>query len=1131
VSNTLSNAAALFVPNFSANPNWLGVYFGLKTIGIPTVAVQYPVVFLYTGINVTITSAVATTLSSYVTVSKGTLIALSQVPSTLLATFGLSASTVSAATDSSRFWFGPKQSTHFAVSGFNFSDFDDTHFSINDVNDGLSFRSVGYTIAANKPVTTLANYFKSVSNVATIDTSFLAATAYNNTGGLAIAIGIDYGSYYISSIDQNHYYSPYYVGQYYPGSDILLRIFKNVYKNAPILKGNYVTLHTVPFGRDLSVITTWDIDTHISYPHATAIVNAAISQGVKGSIMVFTKYVKDVYENGFIFYAAPYVTQFAGFGVDSKGLPLIDIGSHSTSHSPNAGQFRIKSTSNSLKFERGENVSSNSYYPKIWACPNPVPAGVSCISSLQTLTGLNLSFYTTGGDTYGEVRISQFVIDSLMNGYGRRVQSYRPGHLALSPDLSQVLHASGIFVSSSTTANDQLTHFPHRFTHNLQPFAPTDVFDFPIQFTDENGNMSSAYFPGSSLQQQDVIARKMSTYGGQYTLLIHPSGLMLDKIAFQNAFHKLVAPYSYFANLTGIGEFWRGRDAANVSYTFTSTSASVTVSTTKPVDGLTLRVPKKWNLLTSTGSNGFTSCQLNSLDGLESQVVLRIGNAGNYPLSFSLSGGISNPCPSYAASAPAQCQGYEIVIDDFEELWYQSNNQNLLDLPITSSSNFLDFGYTGDGRLKIVPSADLNNYWLTTLSKFCTDVRDYTHISFDVVAPVNSSFYVQLTARDDNCVTDLGQNYSYSRLVTDFVTFDGTNKTVYIPISEFSGLKANKVHSLMLTTFKPSNAKFFVDNVKIIKRCTLCSGTPIEGFLDLDRFIKGRNSFNLTTTVDNSTLYVYEQPGVASFTPASSSSFFETGLPASNILSQYSNIGFSIYGNTGATIIVSLLSSSGVVITSNTATIGGNITIPVSSTATRLRLSNFSTSNGKTAYRLSCLSLFGGPSPVTINSGPGPIILRALTSCSAVPGTVLIDFCSPTIRLTTDNWGDDGSMNQYGLTSNGQATLNPSSTSYWYYVFNTAGCFKPSLGSLSFSITAPAGASFIISFRTGCNGSATVITQINTSSYVTFDGTKKIVTIPFSSVTGLDKANLISVAFQGFSVTGQFYYLNYLTLI
>ncbi|KAJ1534887.1 hypothetical protein HK096_003309, partial [Nowakowskiella sp. JEL0078] len=897
--------------------------------------------------------------------------------------------------------------------------------------------------------------------------------------------------------------------------------------NAPILKGNYVTLHTVPFGRDLSMITTWDIDTHISYPHATAIANAAINQGAKGSIM----YVKDVYENGFIFYAAPYVTQFAGFGVDSKGLPLIDIGSHSTSHSPNARQFSIKSTSNSLKFERGENASTNSYYPKISPCPNPVPAGVTCINPLQTLTNIIGSYYTIGGDTYGEVRISQFVIDSLMNDYGRRVQSYRPGHLALASDLSQVLHASGIFVSSSTTANNQLTHFPHRFTHNLQPFAPTDVFDFPIQFTDENGNMSSAYFPGSSLQQQDVIAQKMSTYGGQYTLLIHPSGLMLDKISFQNALHKLVAPYAYFANLTGIGEFWRGRDAANVSYTFTGNSANVTVSTTRPVDGLTLRIPKKWNLLTSTGSNGFTSCQMDSSDGLESQVVLQIGVAGDYPISFSLSGGISNPCPSYAASVPAQCQGYEIIIDDFEEVWYQTNNQNLLDLPIASSVNFLDFGYTGDGRLKIVPSANLNNFWLTTLSKFCTDVRDYTHISFDIIAPVNSSFYVQLTARDDDCVTDLGQNYSYSRLVTDFVTFDGTNQTVYVPISGFSGLKADKIHSLMLTTFQPSNAQFFVDNVKIFKICTLCSGTPIEGFLDLDRFIKGRNSFNLTTTVDDSTLYLYEQPGVASFTPASSSSFFETGLPASQILSQYSNIGFSIYGNSGATVIVSLISSSGVVVSSMTTTISGNITIPVSSTATRLRLSNFSTSNSETAYRLSCLSLFGGPSTVLANSGPGPIVLRTFSSCSGAPGTVLIDFCSPTTRLITDNWGDDGSMNLYGLASNGQAMLNPSSTSYWYYVFSVAGCFQSNLGSLSFSLNAPAGASFTISFRTGCNGSTPVITQISSSSYVTFDGFTKIVTIPFSSVTGLDVVNLISVAFHGFSVTGQFYYLNYLTLI
>ena len=72
-------------------------------------------------------------------------------------------------------------------------------------------------------------------------------------------------------------------------------------------------------------------------------------------------------------------------------------------------------------------------------------------------------------------------------------------------------------------------------------------------------------------------------------------------------------------------------------------------------------------------------------------------------------------------------------------------------------ANFAQYNYTTDGRmlLKTHPPtvATPGNYWYANISRFCFDATQYTHFTFDLVAPANSSFYVEMWTMDSSCTT------------------------------------------------------------------------------------------------------------------------------------------------------------------------------------------------------------------------------------------------------------------------------------------------------------------------------------------------------------------------------------------
>ena len=136
---------------------------GLKTIGIPafvtnssSVAIQYPMVILYTGINtnssVTLSAPDSNSLESYVTSKKGTLVCMSTVPTALTSTFGIQS--FSAGNSKAALQFKTNTSSPL-MRGFDFQEYNDTILYLYDSYATQNSPTVGYK--AMSSTTIIAN--------------------------------------------------------------------------------------------------------------------------------------------------------------------------------------------------------------------------------------------------------------------------------------------------------------------------------------------------------------------------------------------------------------------------------------------------------------------------------------------------------------------------------------------------------------------------------------------------------------------------------------------------------------------------------------------------------------------------------------------------------------------------------------------------------------------------------------------------------------------------------------------------------------------------------------------------------------------------------------------------------------
>ncbi|KAH6648738.1 hypothetical protein BKA67DRAFT_522798 [Truncatella angustata] len=1151
----------IFLPDYTQDPNWLPLVNSLKTVGIPVKVTQSlnfssqcRTLLVYTSHDVTYSPSTAdvATLTSFVS-NGGKLIFMSQIPTALWALAGVSAATVNTAGTRSVMHLANTETTVQALKGFNFTDYYDISMPFYENYTQTGLKNVGYT-----PVTgaqTLAKYLtRSSVNNAWVDTEDTSATSaalvkYQPSGasGHVYSFGVDLGYLYISVQNEGGNYAQYYDGQYYPGYDIGTRIVKNILSSSD----HFVSLWSVPNNMGLAFTTTWDIDTYVSYPHGQGIAAAAQDRGAAGNLNLHVKYISDTYENAYFQYGVPYIYQISGFRTAPDGYPYIDFGSHTVSHSPNAVQFPYGTLSE--QFVMG---STSGYAPVIHQCGTGNSDSAPDNGETCTQGGTSgLSFWTSAASASGEVRVSAFLIRYLLNDAFKtnyNLTTYRPGNLAWNKYQSSLCVANGIIGGSSCAGNDHLTHLPFQVGHNREAYQELPYYEFPLQWSDGDGNMSSADFPGSDFSKQVIGIKKMARYGGHYNILLHPSDAIFDKIQIQRALHDAVRPFAVFFNQTGIANWWTNRDRAFVDITATSdSSVSMTVRLDGPSEGLTLNVPKSYVFQSTTGS--LSVCQQPSYDTFTNAVVLRNTAQGTYTLTFSISTDQStaSTCPDFTVQPATECVAWDAAIDDFLEPYFYAKGVNLLlleNIATDLTSNIV----SGTLQLSANTNSGVNSYY-TEISRFCFDASIYTHMFFDMVAPVGSSFFVQLVSYDSGCNTE--QESATYLDVSSYANFDGTNHTVQIQLSDFVGQDFHNVRGMKIVNISPASTPIYIDNIKLQKRCTTApgddftDGLAIESFQNVDRWITGINNIFGKTDHDNSMASAkLSELGKMQLVPSSANSYFysSTVVNGGNLnATAYDSVSLSVRGPSGGSFDVVVTSGSGnsnsTVNTGTVATFSSseyvNVTIPLSAfsgldsdSVSLITLRNFTPNGGSAAtntFTVRWISLLGGPNVVGVGN-----------RCQSATGYVVLDFCNPMEFKTQTNalgapFSDDNTMQYYNQTTNGYINIVPKdSTSYFYSLFNTTACatIDSTNTGIILTVSGPQGATADIGFKHGGTGC-----KLNARSdfiSISFNTAPTQLVIPFSRFpTPFNSQYLQSFIMTNFNTPGSAYRIHSLVFI
>jgi hypothetical protein len=1134
----------------------------LKSIGIQvrvsqtlTIPSQCKTLLIYTSYDVTYSPSVVDvlTLTTFV-MGGGKLIFMSQVPTALRTLAGVSAATVNTVGSRSIMQLTNKETTLQALKGFDFTDYFDISMPFYENYTNMGLNNVGYTPVSSAQ--TLAKYLvRSNVNNAWVDSADTSATnaaivKYQPllATGYVYSFGVDLGYLYIQAQNENGGYSPYYDGHYYPGYDIGTRIIKNILSS----NDHFVSLWPVPNNMGLAFTTTWDIDTYVSYPHGQGIAAAAQDRGAGGNLNLHVKYISDTYESAYFQYGVPYIYQITGFRTAPDGYPYIDFGSHTVSHSPNAVQFPYGTLS-----EQYVLGSTAGYSPAIHQCGTGASDGTPDNGETCAKGGTSgLSFWTSGASASGEIRVSAFLIRYLLNTVFKtnyNLTTYRPGNLAWNKYQSSLAVANGFIGGSSCAANAHLSHLPFQVGHNREAYQELNYFEFPLQWSDGDGNMSSANFPGSDFANQVAGIKKMARYGGHYNILIHPSDALFDKIQIQRALHDAVRPFAVYFNQTGIANWWTNRDRAFVDITASSIlSVTMTVRLDGPTEGLTLNVPKTYTYKSMTGGS-LTVCQQPSYDTFTNAIVLKNTAKGTYTLTFSVGSSAStvSTCSDFTVQPATDCIAWDVAIDDFLETYYYNKGINLL-LLTTTATGLTSNAVNGTLQLSANSNSGVNNYY-TEISRFCFDASVYTHMFFDMVAPVGSSFYVQLVSYDSGCNT--AQPSTTFLDVSSYAAFDGKNHTVQIRLSDFVGQDLLHVRGIQIVNISPAETPIYIDNLKLQKRCSTApgddftNGLAIESFQNVDRWVTGINNLFGKTDYDNSMTSVkLSELGSMQLVPSNAQSYFYSSTTVNGVklnATGYTSVSLNVRGPAGGSFDVVVTSGSGntnsTVNTATYATLSAskfmNITIPVTAftgltadSVSMITLKNF-TPNGGTAatntFTLRWISLLGGSNSTALSS-----------RCQSATGYVVLDFCNPLEFKSQANalggpMSDDNTMLYYNQTASGYINLVANdTTSRFYSIFNSTGCavLDSTNTGVILTVSGPQGATADIGFTHGTTGCRT--SPRNDFISISFNTAPTQLTIPFSRFpSGFNAQYLQAFIMTNFNKPGAVYHIHSLVFV
>ena len=515
----------------SADSSWLGLAHGLRSIGIPAritrdagAALAHRVVVLYPADAGEFPPGIdADALRRFVE-EGGTLIGIAARGAAMKGIFGYGE--VSESQD--------RLELHLLPGG-QFSDPRELTLPLGKPSRGETKRALRSLLYPDHLARTIATYEDGG-----------AAMILNRLGeGAAIAIGIDIGR--MMSVGYNNrdeYIARGYVGEYEPATDVFLRFLAALYAAG---EPAAVTLGTVPFGKSISILLTHDIDFQESIANAVAFAQLEKQAGVAGTYFVQTKYVADFYDVAF------FNEENLRFLKQIKDLGM-EIASHSVSHSHQFAQF---------------------------------PAGTGRETYPEYTPRVIDHQKTADGSVLGELRVSKFLLDSLLD---TDVVSFRPGHLSNPYSLPESLAAAGYAFSSSSTANDSLTHLPFQLTYGRGFDADVPIFEFPVTIEDE-------LIPAiRRLEPALELAGKLKTYGGLCNVLIHTSRLG-DEIEFERRFIEATRADGWFSTLGDFGRFWRARNLVELDARRAQDGGMV-VHLVAPagIEGLALSVPSGWTI-------------------------------------------------------------------------------------------------------------------------------------------------------------------------------------------------------------------------------------------------------------------------------------------------------------------------------------------------------------------------------------------------------------------------------------------------------------------------------------------------------------------------------------------------------
>lgn len=373
-----------------------------------------------------------------------------------------------------------------------------------------------------------------------------AAITYQRVGsGHAYAFGIDLGAFllkgYNSRVEGG---ARSYVNQFEPSRDCLLRLLKFIYQRH---QPDAVTLGTVPDGRDLAVILTHDVDYSYSLTNALQYAAYEKTQNISATYFIQTKYVRDWNDQAFFNQqSTPILTRLRDDGME--------LANHSVSHS------RVFS-----KFPMGDGTES-------------YPAYVPFVIDRD---------HAKGGTILGELRVPKFLIENLA---GVQINSFRPGHLQYPYTLPEALEASGHRYSSTSTANEGLSHFPFRLNEGRGALRETSVYEFPVTIEDE-------VLPAIEQRSEAaiVLAKKIARYGGICVVLIHPN-VVEPKLEFERRFVAGVRDFSRFSSIQQFGDWWRIRDQIKLDVTSQYAQRIVRIESDERIEGIAIEVPVSWRL-------------------------------------------------------------------------------------------------------------------------------------------------------------------------------------------------------------------------------------------------------------------------------------------------------------------------------------------------------------------------------------------------------------------------------------------------------------------------------------------------------------------------------------------------------